>query len=44
VTGLSDNENIEIVSGLQVGDTIALRGAAQISSASKTEELPGNIR
>jgi HlyD family secretion protein len=44
VTGLSDNENIEIISGLQAGDVIALRGAAQTTSASKTEALPGNIQ
>ena len=44
VTGLSDNVNIEIVSGLQAGDTIALRGAAQIANTTTTEDLPGNIR
>ena len=46
VTGLSDGENIEIVSGLKAGDIIALRGAAQAASATKQagEELPGGIR
>jgi RND family efflux transporter MFP subunit len=44
VTGLTDGENIEIVSGLKAGDIIALRGAAQTNSASKTEALPGGIQ
>jgi RND family efflux transporter MFP subunit len=43
-TGLSDNENIEITSGLQAGDVIALRGAAQNTNTTSTEDLPGNIR
>jgi HlyD family secretion protein len=46
VTGLTDGENIEIVSGLKAGDIIALRGAAQAASATKQagEALPGGIQ
>jgi len=45
-TGLSDGENIEITSGLNAGDVIAVRGVGQ-SGASPTkaaEELPEGIR
>jgi translation elongation factor EF-G len=46
VTGLTDGENIEIVSGLKAGDIIALRGAVQTGTTDTTtnEDLPGGIR
>ena len=46
VTGLTDGENIEIVSGLKAGDIIALRGVAQTGAVDRTtdEDLPGGIR
>ncbi len=42
-TGLSDGDNIEITSGLEVGDKIALRTAAAAGTAVRTP-LPGGIQ
>ncbi len=45
-TGLTDGENVEIVSGLSVGETIALRGVDSEGEESEQseEELPVGIR
>jgi HlyD family secretion protein len=45
-TGLSDGENIEITSGLNVGDVIAVRGVGQVgaSPTKQADELPEGIR
>ena len=43
-TGLSDGDNIEIVSGLSVGEIIADRTKALAKAASKATPLPGGIR
>ena len=43
-TGLSDGDNIEIVSGLAVGDVIADRTKAIAKTNSKSTPLPGGIR
>jgi RND family efflux transporter MFP subunit len=44
-TGLSDGDNIEIVSGLSVGETIAVRTTAAASKTnSKQTPLPGGIQ
>jgi HlyD family secretion protein len=44
-TGLSDGDNIEIVSGLSVGEVIADRSKAVANAdASKSTPLPGGIR
>jgi HlyD family secretion protein len=43
VTGLSDGDNIEVSSGLEVGDKVALRTAAASSGAKQTP-LPGGIQ
>jgi len=43
-TGLSDGDNIEIVSGLSVGETIAVRTAASSTTNGKKTPLPGGIQ
>ncbi len=44
-TGISDTENTEILSGLEVGDLVALPGGAPSGEAVEEEEtLPGGIR
>ena len=44
-TGISDTENTEILSGLKVGDVVALPGGAPSGEAAEEEEtLPGGIR
>ncbi len=45
-TGLSDGENIEITSGLNVGDVIAVHGTGQVgaSPTKQADELPEGIR
>lgn len=43
-TGLSDGDNIEIVSGLGVGDIVADRTKAIAKTAAKSTPLPGGIQ
>ena len=45
-TGLTDGDNVEIVSGLSVGDTIAMRttSASATKTASQSQALPGGVR
>jgi len=44
ITGLSDGDNIEITSGLSVGETIAVRAAASGATNGKKTPLPGGIQ
>ncbi|MGD0766114.1 MAG: efflux RND transporter periplasmic adaptor subunit, partial [Dehalococcoidia bacterium] len=43
-TGLSDGDNVEVVSGLSVGDKIGLRTLATPTPASDTQDIPGHIQ
>lgn len=43
-TGLSDGDNIEITSGLSVGETIAVRTSAATTNNNKKTPLPGGIQ
>jgi len=43
-TGLSDGDNIEIVSGLSVGDRVAVRTTAASKTNGKKTPLPGGIQ
>jgi multidrug efflux pump subunit AcrA (membrane-fusion protein) len=43
-TGLSDGDNVEITSGLSVGDIVADRTQAIAREAAKSTPLPGGIR
>ena len=43
-TGLSDGDNVEVVSGLSVGDKIGMRALATPTTASDTQEIPGHFQ
>lgn len=43
-TGLSDGDNIEVVSGLSVGDKIGMRVLATPTKTSDTQEIPGHFQ
>jgi len=43
-TGLSDNDNSEVVSGLEEGDLVVVPGSAQANQEQEQETLPEGIR